>query len=612
MIPAHDPTSSAKPGFLTWIRRASLLGFFSILGIPEVLSLLGRVERPSYLILLACLGGGGCIVFMRWPAILPRRPRLEPGDSVWLLLIGSILMATLSTALFWPPNNWDSMTYHLPRVDQWIQNRSIALFPTGNLRQTLSPPLAELGILLSIFVAGGDWLANTVQWIGFCICIIAAMEAVALLGGGRSTQWASGCIVATLPMALLQSSSTQNDLLASVFLLSTAVEVLHSCRKTLPSSVFWVGLSAGLGLATKGTLLLYLPPLLILWLHGQGAASIRQILVRTAIAIALAISIATPHAIRTFRSQGTFLPTTPGQAVDRISFASIASNGFRNAAIHLQIPHFLPRWLTWNPLTESFARMHQWTELDPVSPATTFDVNFRPFHAREAWAHEDYSGNSLHFLLLVAASPLLLLKRGQPQSPSRIAWTIAAIGGALLLTILLKWQAWGSRLHLPLFALAIPALTVGIPIRVLRPTCILLWAMSWFWIGNNFLRPMPPPRYFASLPREALRFMAKPSLYQPTSAVADIASKSACDEMGLLLSGDDWEYPLVAMIRDRANRPVNFRHILGNGSHAPCLAIGTLDQIERFRKPNDGFRADTLSPFVILHQPSERIFAPNP
>ena len=46
-------------------------------------------------------------------------------DKCLLVAIFFMLLTTLVTALISPPNNWDSMTYHMSRVEYWIQNKAI-------------------------------------------------------------------------------------------------------------------------------------------------------------------------------------------------------------------------------------------------------------------------------------------------------------------------------------------------------------------------------------------------------------------------------------------------------------------------------------------------------
>jgi hypothetical protein len=43
-----------------------------------------------------------------------------------------ILMLGGYTALFAIPNNWDSMVYHLPRMEHWIQNNSLWFYNTDS------------------------------------------------------------------------------------------------------------------------------------------------------------------------------------------------------------------------------------------------------------------------------------------------------------------------------------------------------------------------------------------------------------------------------------------------------------------------------------------------
>ncbi len=91
-------------------------------------------------------------------------PDLSTFDII--LLAGCALIATLIALIAWiaPPNSYDSMTYHMPRVMHWIQDRSVAYYPTNMLAQLFLTPGGEFFILHFQVLAGSDRLANLVQW----------------------------------------------------------------------------------------------------------------------------------------------------------------------------------------------------------------------------------------------------------------------------------------------------------------------------------------------------------------------------------------------------------------------------------------------------------------
>ncbi|MHB9140228.1 MAG: hypothetical protein ACYC4Q_12560 [Victivallaceae bacterium] len=91
-----------------------------------------------------------------------------------VILIALILIITLFTALAYPPTNYDSMTYHMARVANWISNQNVAFYPALNPRQNYQPPLAEYTILFLQILTGSDIFANCVQWFCFAGCIVLA------------------------------------------------------------------------------------------------------------------------------------------------------------------------------------------------------------------------------------------------------------------------------------------------------------------------------------------------------------------------------------------------------------------------------------------------------
>src|SRR5438876_2162587 len=62
-------------------------------------------------------------------------PRISRFGLLSLAGIALIVIAVGVVGWVSPPNNWDSMTYHMSRVLHWIQNGSVANYPSHILRQ---------------------------------------------------------------------------------------------------------------------------------------------------------------------------------------------------------------------------------------------------------------------------------------------------------------------------------------------------------------------------------------------------------------------------------------------------------------------------------------------
>lgn len=91
--------------------------------------------------------------------------------SIMLLLI---VFLTALVSIIAPPNTWDSMTYHMSRIQHWIQNQSIAFYPTHITRQDYLAPLSEFIILHFQILTGSDRLANVPQFFSFIGCGLRA------------------------------------------------------------------------------------------------------------------------------------------------------------------------------------------------------------------------------------------------------------------------------------------------------------------------------------------------------------------------------------------------------------------------------------------------------
>ncbi|MCL2544666.1 MAG: hypothetical protein FWE77_01975 [Clostridia bacterium] len=199
---------------------------------------------------------------------------LRPGRPPWyalvaLAVIGLCAVAALLSALLYPPMNYDSMAYHMPRVIFWYKNASVHNYPTSMGRQLFMGPLNGFFILqVQVLCLGSDRLANLIQWFAYLGTIAAVYGIAAELGVGPRGRWFAAVLAATTPIALLQASSTQTDL-AVTFWCLIAVHGVLVYRNGLESKRIagWaacIGGAAGLALLTKLNALAMLGPFALL------------------------------------------------------------------------------------------------------------------------------------------------------------------------------------------------------------------------------------------------------------------------------------------------------------------------------------------------------------
>lgn len=491
-----------------------------------------------------------------WKPVAPAHWPACPFAGALLAAIACIAFVTLFIDLIAPPNNWDSMTYHLGRVAHWIQNHSLAHYATSNDRQLYQPPWAEMTILHLKLLAGGDRLVSLVQWAAMVGSVIVVSGIARRLGASARGQIAAAVFCATLPMGILQSTSTQNDYVTAFWLVCLVALLLEP-----GSSPVMIGACLGLALLTKGTAWLFAAPLGV-WVLARfiGEKRLRPL----AIVALVVLVLNAGHWARNYGRYGD--PLGPGQLHQANLFSynnetrgprTIVSNLMRNAAIHLSTP-----WESVNRKTENAVRMaHRAIGADPDDPATTF-LRDR-FRILKLSTNEDQAGNPLHFILVLAG--LAWLVKTRPRGgPAAVA--AVAICGALIFCFYLKWQPWHSRLQLPLFVLWSPlaGLMLGeTRFRGLAAGAMIVFiAASTWWLGWNHFRPIfGNPNIFASPPGE-LVFIAQPDWRGQYEAVTNTIRERGIARVGLVLGGDTWEYPVWTMLGEPEAGQVRIEHML--------------------------------------------------
>lgn len=532
--------------------------------------------------------------------------KLEWPRAVLLGGVALILALTAAIAFLAPPNTGDSMTYHMPRIMRWIQQGSLAYYPTNTIRQLIQPPWAEYAMLHLQLLSGGDQLANFVEWWSFAGCCIGASLIAEQLGADRRGQLVAAVFAATLPMAIIQAPSTQNDLVVGYWLVCSAFFLLAYLARRDLSALLAFGGSIGLSILTKGTGYLVAMPLLLIFcayalsLHRWSAW--RVVLPVIVLVGALNAGFLARNTLAFGYPLG---PTTATAyyANDTFSPGTLTSNLVRNVAVEFGTPESHLNALVEHAANKTLEAFH----LDPRDHGTTM-ARSPVFHVRGAtdlWRSDGYTDNPLHMLLILAVIVLFLLTSMLRKQRLLAAYLAALVGCYLLFCLYLRWQAQSNRLELPFFILFAPfcgLVLSQLPQARWRKAASLapfiLLALAPFWLLAGQSRPLLGSMSVLTTPRARQYFAAAPQLEAPTEGAVRYITSKGCDRVGFYASGPQdndsyaagapsWEYPFWVLLR-RDGEPVHIEqaHVTnatatlaprpGASDFHPCAVIAML------------------------------------
>lgn len=522
--------------------------------ITETLSIFGIINAWSMTLSWAALSGISLIVSRRKHSSFPAVSGevILKSDRLILIAIGAICFIALLVALVSVPNNWDSMTYHLSRVEHWLQNGSLLHFPTVNERQLYSSPFAEILILNFLAVSGDHYFSNAVQWLAMTGTLFAVGSVTRRLGGGVSAQVMGALFVATLPMGILQSSSAQNDYVAAFFIMGAVDRMLAWQADDYDlRNGFLFGAALGLALLTKGTAYLFLGPMLVVLVMRGRAAINKTAFFQFGAIVIIALTINAGHFVRNYDYFGTPLGPSTDVRNEKITPATVYSNLVRDLGSNLYSP-----FKQFNDVVEAgVVSAHRLFDVPLNDPASTFLTERFGFYAPRYALLEGAAGNPLHVLLGMAA--LVIVVTRLRADKLIIGYTAGVVLAFMTIAALLKWQPWITRLLLPGMVLSGPiaGLAAGrLPAngRVILAGLLFLAAMP--WALTAYSRPVLPAEnraivsIFRNTPEEVM-FATRPELRMGYIETISWLRQKRPKSIGLLTDGDSWEFPIWWLVR---------------------------------------------------------------
>lgn len=465
----------------------------------------------------------------------------------WVLCV--ICLITFITGILFPSTNQDAYSYHLPRVYYWLQNGNLSHYYTIIDRQLFSSPLAEILIMYIVaFTTYNDYLVNMPQWLSFVGILIVISRICFLLGMDRKSQLIGMTFFATLPMAILESTSAQNDLVVCFFLIIALERLIVWIKDASLSNTIYFALALGLAVLTKGTAYVLGLPIVIIFVW-QCFKKFKQRIVVGVIAGLICLSINLPHYYRNTIYFGDPLEAYPSTkstfGVDAFMYGPMLH-------LYTNIPIPLS---TSEIINKKLASINK--DVIPYSPLET-STNSSQFLERLLTQHEDYAINFFHTLFILIVSIVIFFRaRGQFKY---VIWGIVLF---IIFSICIPWQPWLTRLQLPMYAYfaIIFAISIGLLNRVFEWLLVsILCLFSFFPLFMNRTRPILPILYhgvikkeYWRLDRENLRFVNYSPEFEKSKTYYSIIEKESPKHIGIILDPYSWEYQLWQFVKSKPN-----------------------------------------------------------
>lgn len=506
----------------------------------------------------------------RGKAAGPRVPEEKPDLRV--LFIGAVSLFVLVMAMTTVPYNWDSMTYHLPRIMHWAQNGSVAHYSTNVLRQISSPVLAEFVNLHVYLLTGGrDILFHLLQGLSFLTCAACVYGIAGKLKCTLSFRFLATLLYMSMPIAFAEALTTQVDNFATVWLLYfvyllldfTDLEKKLVADKTTVVRVCLLGLFVSFGYLTKPSVCIAMA-IMVLWLLAvcMTRKDSVKILVKLIACVLPAILLPLlPELMRNLKTFSAIASQGTGQRqlVGTLNPLYLFVNFLKNFVYNLPNVYLNDSGYFLTRLVKKVAGILG-VELD--APSIAEDGREFFLHTAPDYAH-DTAINPVIVILMLVCIVLWIRKLkkkelGKTLKKSLMSYSFVAVVCFLVFCVLLRWEPFVTRYMVSYLALLCPMIAVQLQKHTAGgERTVMLGIISFVCImeiGSMALYHRNMCTRFGAGERPYGYFTNRIQDYPAYSQICQYVIDKGFSNIGLYMGEDNYEYPLWYSLRDTVRR----------------------------------------------------------
>lgn len=601
-----------KPAY---VLATILTSFAQIVLISELASLVHQLDLPFFLILqvlITILSGlfwkqnGKPNLLGPWARSglkfqdLTELIKNHPVLGIWLLLTAALYLLQAVLILLLPQNNYDSMTYHLSRVGYWLQHQSLAPWLTPNPRQTTFPINAELGVLWTVLFTGSDRWSGFIQWMSVPTIALAVYSITRMLDATRSQALFGSLLFSNLTGVLLQTTTTQNDLVVSALFICCLYFLFLAHKEHSSAGLYFSALAIGLAVGTKSTIAFVLPAFAVciamdliltkfsnfrFYLNWVGLGLAAFLLFGAFGYIQNQIAYQNPLSDKVW-TEGIANPP-----ISRVTLLTANSVFYTYQMLDFSaVPEPAASFLTGQK-SRLFTQIinHLPIQVEKAIPDQSLSalLNAPPaIHEDTAWY-----GFVAFFVLIPAAIYQFVV--GLRTRQNHIRWMLFVLGVGFVLTFstLIIWSPYKGRYFM-------------LPVAVVTPLTYFIYSPKknriWAWlvavisillavnaVSNNLTKPLVGQSAVWGQDRLALRTLTNRAMQKVIQLVDDHVPQNGV--LATRLGQDDWDYPLFGEHLQRKTVQLD--------PHAVKIDVG---------------QARLLNADYLLISPMKRTFLQNP
>ncbi len=504
-------------------------------------------------------------------------------EKIMLFVMVILFVVLFVGALFTVPYNYDSMTYHLARIGHWIDFKSVNHYVSNIDRQIYSPVLAEYNLLHIMSLSGSDTYVNFLQYFSMIGTCIFLYKTARMLGTSKVFSLFACFLFVTMPLTISQSVTTQNDLYATLwfsifvyYLVTFIVEDHIDFSKEQRIRLILIGATVGFAFLAKTSIcasaLMFLPWLLLVRIKKKD--KVFSLIKSAMLAGVTLVFVILETLVRNLFSSGSLMADTASAnimvATKNISY--ILVNILKNFSILITQHLYRPlNGFVYRIAISLGAKLKVQVNHEAIS-YHGFDFIQHMNMGDDMYSHDKtpsaFVTYMAFFVILIVFGILIRNVRKKEFQGVSIGYAISCWLSLGFIMALLRWQPWGTRLMYPALAMTVVMIAnvLGYLLKSKKAIVICLFPMiclSVLLCSSSVVYNMKPAveNLQSGLDNRMQRYFTYNDRYATYLALIDEVQKQGFTDVGVVISGDGYDYPLWLMFREKEPE-VRLRHIL--------------------------------------------------